>query len=96
MSDITPPDIWTYERCNAVNTDGVNMKEYKPTGQFYTDAMSLVHLFGLKAHPVFREPAEYNSDGKKKEPCSVFVSKYRLDNNSMKVLFKALEGCPHI
>lgn len=38
MTDITPPDIWQYEKCSAVNTDSVNMKEYKPVGEFYKDA----------------------------------------------------------
>jgi hypothetical protein len=26
----------------------------------------------------------------------VFATKYRLDNNTLKVLFKVLETCPHI
>jgi hypothetical protein len=29
---VTPPNIWKYEECNAVNTDGVNMKDFKPVG----------------------------------------------------------------
>ena len=53
---VSPPDIWTYDECAAVNTDGVNMKEYKPQGQFYADCNMLCTIFGIKAHPVFREP----------------------------------------
>ena len=30
--EVPPPDIWTYDECAAVNTDNVNMKEYKPQG----------------------------------------------------------------
>ncbi len=82
------------------------MKEYKPVGQFYQDAATLCNLFGLKLHPIFREPApgapegdgEVNmEEGKKaKEPTTITISKYRIDPNSLKVLFKVLETCPHI
>jgi hypothetical protein len=41
MTEITPPNIWRYDECAAVNTDSVNMKEYKPVGQFYTDLAML-------------------------------------------------------
>jgi len=45
---VTPPNIWQFEECNDKNTDGVNMKEYKPVGQFFQDANALVTLFGIK------------------------------------------------
>jgi hypothetical protein len=35
MSDevaVEPPNIWRFEECNTVNTDSINMKEYKPIG----------------------------------------------------------------
>jgi len=96
--------VWNYDECNAVNTDAVNWKEYKPVGQFYADANTLVHLFGIKQHPVFKDP--YNDpkpgavsgfdENKKKEPTCISVSKFRLDLNSMKIMFKVLEGCSHI
>lgn len=35
--EIAPPNIWRFDECAAVNTDGVNMKEFKPVGQFYAD-----------------------------------------------------------
>jgi hypothetical protein len=93
MSEITPPDIWTFEACNAVNTDGINIsKEYKPSGQFYQDTATLLRLYGLKPHPIFK----VTEGADKKEPSSVFATKYRLDNNTLKVLFKVLETCPHI
>ena len=101
---VTPPDIWKYEDCNNANVDGVNMKEFKPLGQFYHDSNMLCTMFGIKLHPVFREPSlppppEGEAEGeerKAKEPTTIIINKYRLDQNSMKVLFKVLEGCPHI
>ena len=107
---VAPPNIWTFEECAAVNTDGVNMKEYKPTGQFYADASMLCTIFGVKPHPLFREPTAPSAgdagDGetaggleepkRAKEPTTITVCRYRLDPNSMKVLFKVLEGCTHI
>ena len=54
--EIQPPNIWKYDECDAVNTDGVNMKEFKPIGQFYHDANMLCGLYGIKPHPIFREP----------------------------------------
>ena len=53
---VPPPNIWRFEEAAAVVTDGVNLKEYKPQGAFYADAALLCKLFGLKLHPVFREP----------------------------------------
>ena len=56
MTNISPPNIWTYDECNSVNTDSVNMKEYKPVGQFYTDVNLLCNLYNIKPHPIFKEP----------------------------------------
>lgn len=106
MSDVTPPNIWKFEECNSVNTDGVNMKDYKPTGQFYHDASLLCGMYNIKLHPIFREPVlaapsedevgNFEEQRKHKEPTTIVINKYRIDANSMKVLFKVLEGCPHI
>jgi len=106
---IAPPNIWRYDEAAAINTQdkGVNMKEYKPQGSFYSDAALLCRLYGLKLHPVFREPvfpAESNDQDvggfdeqkRAKEPTTLSISKYRLDPNSMKVMFKVMETCPHI
>ena len=106
--EVPPPDIWTYDECAAVNTEGINMKEYKPQGQFFADCNMLCAIYGIKAHPIFREPilsavpgdeqaaAGAEEQKRVKEPTTVTVSRTRLDPNSMKVLFKVLEGCPHI
>tara|TARA_B110000285_G_C15050754_1_gene576857 strand:- start:1007 stop:1348 length:342 start_codon:yes stop_codon:yes gene_type:complete len=107
---VAPPDIWRFDECSAVNTDQINMKEYKPTAQFYTDSGKLCEMYGIKMHPIFREPVlpadpnppvegaegEAAEPKRVKEPTTIIVNKYRLDANSMKVLFKVLEGCPHI
>lgn len=98
---VPPPNIWRYEEAAAAVTEGVNLKEFKPIGQFYADAALLCKLYGLKLHPVFREavgPASEDADGAevRKEPTTISIQKYRLDPNTLKVLFKVLEGCPHI
>ena len=54
---VEPPQIWTYEEAAAVNTDSVNMKEYKPQGMYYADAALLCGIYGIKLHPIFRQPA---------------------------------------
>lgn len=92
-----------------MNTGGVNMKEYKPQGQFYADSNMLCTIFGIKPHPLFREPlisvpsggdgeviGGFEEQKRAKEPTTITLSRTRLDPNSMKVLFKVLEGCSHI
>ena len=103
---IDPPQIWMYDDCSAVNTEGVNMKEYKPQGTFYADARALCALYGIKLHPVFKEPSgssatddavgSFDEQKRAKEPTTINCMRYRLDPNTMKALFKVLEGCPHI
>ena len=63
---VPPPNIWRYEEATAFSTQGVNMKEYKPQGSLYADSALLCRMYGLKQHPVFREPAfpaESNDEG---------------------------------
>lgn len=97
---IEASNVWTYDDCAAVNTDNANMKEYKPIGQFYPDATMLCNLFNIKIHPGFKEPAASGDDPEdskqQKEPTTISFCRYRLDPNSMKVLFKVLDGCQHI
>lgn len=111
MSDevqVDPPNIWRYEESAAVDTSKVNMKEYKPQGSWYSDSALLCRLYGMKLHPVFREPlfptesgdpeavGAFEDQKRAKEPTTLSISKYRLDPNSMKAMFKVLETCPHI
>ena len=76
---VAPPNIWRYEEAAATVTDGVNMKEYKPVGQFYQDAALLCKLYGLKLHPVFRETAgpsttdEADAPEIRKEPTTISI-----------------------
>lgn len=68
----------------------------------------LCAIYNIKSHPVFREPivsapaggddapAGLEDQKRAKEPTTITVSRTRLDPNSMKVLFKVLEGCQHI
>ena len=67
----------------------------------------LCTIFGIKPHPIFREPlvasppsgdveGGFEDQKRAKEPTTITVSRTRLDPNSMKVLFKVLEGCSHI
>lgn len=90
--------MWSYDECNAVNTDTINWKEYKSTGQFYHDVNTLLKLFGIKRHPSLEDPYGDSPDAheQRKEPSCLTFNKFRLDNNTMKLLFKVLEGCPHI
>ena len=57
----------------------------------------------MKLHPIFKEPIHSNDNPvdegdahEKKELTSLSIFRHRLDPNSMKVLFKVLEGCPQI
>ena len=69
----------------------------------------LCTLYQIKPHPIFREPVpsqppagddqlvgSFDDQKKAKEPTTITVSRTRLDPNSIKVLFKVLEGCSHI
>ena len=57
----------------------------------------------MKLHPIFKEPVHSNDNPVdegdahgKKELTSLSIFRHRLDPNTMKVLFKVLEGCPQI
>ena len=47
--------IWTFEENQAVETEKVDMKPFKPTGRFFEDVQTLVRMFGIKTHPALRE-----------------------------------------
>lgn len=60
-------NIWTYEENQAVKTEMVDMKPFKPTGKFFDDIQTLVRMFNIKTHPALREstyrPVELGSNG---------------------------------
>ena len=47
--------IWTFEENEALETDKVDMKPFKPTGKFFEDVQTLVRMFGMKTHPGLKE-----------------------------------------
>ena len=48
-------NIWTFESNQAIETDKVEMKPFKPTGKFFEDTQTLVRMFGIKTHPGIKE-----------------------------------------
>ena len=48
-------NIWTYEENQAIKTEAVDMKPFKPTGKFFDDVQTLVRMFNTKTHPGLRE-----------------------------------------
>ena len=48
-------NIWTFEENQAIETDKVDMKPFKPTGRFFEDVQTLVRMFGMKTHPGVKE-----------------------------------------
>ena len=64
-------------------------------------------MYGIKTHPCLKEPtvpfasdeeavAGFEDSRRPKEPTSLTFNKYRLDLNTLKMVFKVLEGCQHI
>jgi len=54
--------IWTYEDNQAVKTELVDMKPFKPTGKFFEDVQTLVRMFAIRTHPALRESTYRPSD----------------------------------
>jgi len=48
-------NIWNYEGNQAIETDKVDLKPFKPSGKFFDDVQTLVRLFGIQTHPALRE-----------------------------------------
>ena len=47
--------IWTFEENEALETEKVDMKPFKPTGKFFEDVQTLTRMFGMKTHPGLKE-----------------------------------------
>ena len=97
--------IWTFRECEAVETDAIDLKAFKPVGKFYEDAEALCKTFNIKVHPSLRNPnhASGSADGgaataheEVKEISQITVNKHRIDRNSMRVLFFSLPASPNI
>jgi PP-loop superfamily ATP-utilizing enzyme len=78
------------------------MKTYKPLGKFFEDVETLCRMFNLRVHPAMKALVTLNAEGEKveeekpKEVNTLNFYKHRLDKNSMKVLFLALQSAPYI
>ena len=96
--------IWTYEYNQAIETDKVDLKPFKPTGRFFDDVQTLVRLFGIKTHPAIRystyrttdsatsqnQSAADAADEGLKDVTALDFFKYRLDKNTLRATFMCL------
>ena len=86
--------IWNFEENEAIETDKVDMKPYKPTGKFFADAQTLVSLFKVVSHPSLKEGAYRSKTDKLQEPEKEIQTlnffKYRLDSNTLRITQLAL------
>ncbi|CDW82788.1 UNKNOWN [Stylonychia lemnae] len=107
--------IWTFKDNENIDTEGVDLKTFKPSGKFYEDVEVLCRLFNTKVHPALK-PAVYSMTEEQKqqhdsqqqlqqnaaeeqkhaEINTLNLFKHRLDRNSMKVMFLALQSSPNI
>lgn len=52
--------IWTFKDNEYAETDGIDLKTYKPTGKFYDDVETLCRMFNIKVHPALRPVVHSN------------------------------------
>ena len=103
-------NIWTFEENQAIETEKVDLKPFKPTGRFFDDVQTLVGLFKVKTHPALRE-SSYRSDvvgagasvlndsqeqPTEREIVALNFFNYRLDKNSLRACFLALPAAQNI
>lgn len=89
--------IWNFKDNEVVETEKIDMKTFKATGRFFDDIISLAKLFSIKIHPALRESSyrESKDDGEPdevmaREITALNFNKYRLDRNSLRVMFLCL------
>lgn len=46
--------IWTFKESDAVETENIDMKAFKPTGKFYDDIEIVCKMFGIRVHPALK------------------------------------------
>ena len=89
MATTQATPIWNFQENEAIETDKVEMKSYKPSGKFFVDSQFLIKLFGVQTHPAIRE-STYKPKGsgilEDKEISILNFYKYRLDCNTLKVM----------
>jgi len=105
-------NIWSYEHNQAIETDKVEMKTFKPQGRFFEDSQTLVKMFGVITHPSIKESAYVQRDSElasvdenasqlkeaesKKEVIALNFYKYRVDKNSLRITFLCLPPAQQI
>jgi len=81
--------IWNFKENEAVETEKIDLKTFKPTGKFFADVQFLVKLFNIHTHPCLKESA-YKPKGntliEDKDVTILNFFKYRLDSNTLRVL----------
>jgi len=85
--------IWNYTDNSTVETDKVELKQFKPVGKFFADTQTLIGMFKIVTHPSIRESSYRDklSDAEK-EVTALNFYKYRLDHNSLRVTSLALNA----
>ena len=81
--------IWNFKENEAIDTEKIDLKTYKPTGKFFTDVQFLVKLFGIHMHPCIKESnykPKVNSLIEDKDVQVLNFFKYRLDSNTLRCL----------
>jgi len=85
--------IWNFQANEAVETDKVDLKTFKPVGKFFADVATLVKMFNIIVHPGMRESSyrqKHDKLSEEREINALNFYKYRLDRNSLRVCFLAL------
>ncbi len=96
--------IWTFKDNDSVETEGIDLKTFKPVGKFFDDVETLCKMFNIKQHPALKPPAHnegkqgesHFDEEKAKDVNTLTFYKHRLDKNSMRVMFLALSISPNI
>lgn len=48
--------IWTFAENQNINTDNIDLKQFKPTGKFFDDVENLCKIYNIKVHPALKKP----------------------------------------
>lgn len=90
-------NIWNFADNEGIETDKIEMKSFKPTGKFAEDVQFLLRHFNVKCHPALRD-AGCSKAGvvENKDLTTLNFQKFRLDRNSARITFIALQHSPNI
>ena len=85
--------IWQFKDNEAVETDSVDLKTFKPVGKFYEDVETLAKIFNIKVHPALKpanysgsedHPSQANEEQKHHDLNTLNFYKHRVDRNTLK------------